>query len=161
MLYTHYIWVSTVSLNFPRKDLSCELLDIVTPIQIRKGGWAPIFRKNNLRCQILGVLPPCSKSRTWRVLQLSQHLHREYTVIEKSTFTYISGTPSKQISCDKSIRYRCDCNGCKRCWQSWNKFETVINVSWTGVFPSPPVWYELYAHYGAVHLNTATFVYPK
>ena len=37
----------------------------LSPIQIRKEGgggvWVPIFGKNNLRCQILGVLPPWVK----------------------------------------------------------------------------------------------------
>ena len=62
MLYTHYIykyllfrWISLDNIGHG------HYLVWSPPIQIRKEGrvWAPIFRKNNLRCRIFGVLPPC------------------------------------------------------------------------------------------------------
>ena len=46
--------------NVPGMDLSCTLLDMVDPYPNYEGGGSgpPISRENNLRCQILGALPP-------------------------------------------------------------------------------------------------------
>ena len=57
-----------------RSNLLCYLISLgqmchmhyliwLSPIPIKKeeGVWAPIFGKNNLRCQILGLLPPWLK----------------------------------------------------------------------------------------------------